>query len=224
MSFSPALIYDFLFLAIFSFAAVKSWQKGFLAGLTELVGAVLGVGVAVWGSRTLAPEVYTRFFSDSVTARVNEAVAQSGGDIAAALQQLDFLPESLRTAAANALQTAGDQLPEKLTALLEPLFLPLVQVVLFVLLCLIVRWVFALLVRLLRGVNALPLLGGANRLLGLCLGLVTGALARGAGPLVCGRHHRRQVRLADPRRAAAEHRLQLLRRIQPVFSPLLNIF
>ena len=84
MSFSPALIYDFLFLAIFSFAAVKSWQKGFLAGLTELVGAVLGVGVAVWGSRTLAPEVYTRFFSDSVTARVNEAVAQSGGDIAAA--------------------------------------------------------------------------------------------------------------------------------------------
>ena len=130
MSFSPALIYDFLFLAIFSFAAVKSWQKGFLAGLTELVGAVLGVGVAVWGSRTLAPEVYTRFFSDSVTARVNEAVAQSGGDIAAALQQLDFLPESLRTAAANALQTAGDQLPEKLTALLEPLFLPLVQVVL----------------------------------------------------------------------------------------------
>lgn len=176
MSFSPALIYDFLFLAIFSFAAVKSWQKGFLAGLTELVGAVLGVGVAVWGSRTLAPEVYTRFFSESVTARVNEAVAQSGGDIAAALQQLDFLPESLRTAAANALQTAGDQLPEKLTALLEPLFLPLVQVVLFVLLCLVVRWVFALLVRLLRGVNALPLLGGANRLLGLCLGLVTGAL------------------------------------------------
>ena len=77
MSFSPALIYDFLFLAIFSFAAVKSWQKGFLAGLTELVGAVLGVGVAVWGSRTLAPEVYTRFFSDSVTARVNEAVAVS---------------------------------------------------------------------------------------------------------------------------------------------------
>ena len=65
---------------------------------------------------------------------------------------------------------------EKLTALLEPLFLPLVQVVLFVLLCLVVRWVFALLVRLLRGVNALPLLGGANRLLGLCLGLVTGAL------------------------------------------------
>ena len=134
MSFSPALVYDFIFLAVFSFAAVKSWQKGFLAGLTELIGAVLGVGIASWGSRTLAPEVYLSFFSDSVSTRVEQAVAQSGGDIAAA-----------------------------------------VQAVLFVLLCMIVRWVFALLVRLLRGVNLIPLVGGANRLLGLVLGLVTGA-------------------------------------------------
>ena len=43
MFFSPALVYDFIFLAVFSFAAVKSWQKGFLAGLTELIGAVLTI-------------------------------------------------------------------------------------------------------------------------------------------------------------------------------------
>ena len=93
---------------------------------------------------------------------------------------LDFLraknAHELRTAAlAAGLQTAGAQLPEKINALLEPLFLPLVQALLFVLLCMIVRWVFALLVRLLRGVNLIPLVGGANRLLGLVLGLVTGA-------------------------------------------------
>ena len=176
MSITPALVYDFIFLAVFAFAAVKSWQKGFLAGLTELVGAVLGVGVAVWGSRTLAPEVYSRFFGDAVANRVDQAVAQSGGDLAAAVQKLDFLPDTIRAAMANTLQTAGDHLPERVTALLEPLFLPLVQVLLFVLLTLIVRWVFALLVRLLRGVNAIPLVGGANRLLGLVLGLVTGAL------------------------------------------------
>lgn len=176
MSFSPALVYDFIFLAVFSFAAVKSWQKGFLAGLTELIGAVLGIGIASWGSRTLAPEVYLSFFSDSVSTRVEQAVAQSGGDIAAAVQGLDFLPESIRAALAAGLQTAADQLPEKINALLEPLFLPLVQVVLFVLLCVVVRWVFALLVRLLRGINGVPLVGGVNRLLGLALGLCTGAL------------------------------------------------
>ena len=168
MSFSPAILYDILFLIVFSFAAVKSWQKGFLAGLAELIGAVLGVGIAVWGSRTLAPEIYQRFFSDAIANKVDQAVAQSGGDMAAAVQGLDFLPESLRTAVAAGLQTAGDQLPEKITALLEPLFLPLVQVVLFVLLCVVVR--------LLRGINGVPLVGGVNRLLGLALGLCTGAL------------------------------------------------
>lgn len=176
MSFSPSLIYDLLFLAVFSFAAVKSWQKGFLAGLAELIGAVLGVGVAVWGSRTLAPGIYEKFLSDTVTEKVESAVAQSGGDIAAAVQGLDFLPDSLRTTLAGAIQTAGGQLPEKVTSLLEPVILPLVQVVLFVLLCVVVRWAFSLLIAVLRGINGVPLVGGVNQVLGLVLGLCTGAL------------------------------------------------
>ena len=176
MSFSPSLIYDLLFLAVFSFAAVKSWQKGFLAGLAELIGAVFGVGVAVWGSRTLAPGIYEKFLSGTVTEKVETAVAQSGGDIAAAVQGLDFLPDSLRTTLTEAIQTAGGQLPEKVTSLLEPVILPLVQVVLFVLLCVVVRWAFGLLIAVLRGINDVPLVGGVNQVLGLVLGLCTGAL------------------------------------------------
>ena len=176
MSFSASLIYDLLFLAVFSFAAVKSWQKGFLAGLAELIGAVFGVGVAVWGSRTLAPGIYEKFLSDTVTEKVETAVAQSGGDIAAAVQGLDFLPDSLRTTLTEAIQTAGGQLPEKVTSLLEPVILPLVQVVLFVLLCVVVRWAFGLLIAVLRGINSVPLVGGVNQVLGLVLGLCTGAL------------------------------------------------
>ena len=86
-----AWIYDVLFLALFAFAAVLSWRKGFLAGLMELIGAVLGVGVAVWASRALAPAVYTQFLSGSVTEKVQAAVAQSGGDLAAAVQALHIL-------------------------------------------------------------------------------------------------------------------------------------
>lgn len=62
-----AWIYDLIFLAVFAFAAVASWQKGFLASLTELIGAVLGVGIAVWASRTLAPPIYDQFVSGSVS-------------------------------------------------------------------------------------------------------------------------------------------------------------
>ena len=50
-----------------------------------------------------------------------------------------------------------------------------ITVLLFVVLCVLVRWVFRLLVGALRWFNGVPLLGSVNRLLGLVLGLVTGA-------------------------------------------------
>ena len=164
-----AWIYDLVFLIVFAFAAVASWRKGFLASLTELVGAVVGVGVAVWAS-------YEQFVSGSVSEKVESAVAQSGGDLAAAVQAMDFLPDTVRDTLAQLVQGAGNALPEQITTALEPILLPFVQVLLFVVLCMVVRWVFRLLVGLLRHVNGVPLLGGVNRLLGLVLGLMTGAL------------------------------------------------
>ena len=171
-----AWIYDLIFLAVFAFAAVASWQKGFLASLTELIGAVLGVGIAVWASRTLAPPIYDQFVSGSVSKKVETALAQSGGDLAAAVQGMDFLPETVRETLAQLVQDAGNTLPDQITTALEPVVLPFVQVLLFVVLCMVVRWVFRLLVGLLRHVNGIPLLGGVNRLFGLAMGLVTGAL------------------------------------------------
>ena len=165
-----AWIYDLIFLAVFAFAAVASWQKGFLASLTELIGAVLGVGIAVWASRTLAPPIYDQFVSGSVSEKVETALAQSGGDLAAAVQGMDFLPETVRETLAQLVQDAGNTLPDQITTALEPVVLP------FVVLCMVVRWVFRLLVGLLRHVNGIPLLGGVNRLFGLAMGLVTGAL------------------------------------------------
>lgn len=171
-----AWIYDLIFLAVFAFAAVASWQKGFLASLTELIGAVLGVGIAVWASRTLAPPIYDQFVSGSVSEKVETALAQSGGDLAATVQGMDFLPETVRETLAQLVQGAGNTLPDQITTALEPVVLPFVQVLLFVVLCMVVRWVFRLLVGLLRHVNGIPLLGGVNRLFGLAMGLVTGAL------------------------------------------------
>lgn len=171
-----AWIYDLIFLIVFAFAAVMSWRKGFLASLTELIGAVVGVGVAVWASRSLSVPIYEQFVSGSVSEKVETAVAQSGGDLAAAVQAMDFLPDTVRDTLAQLVQGAGSALPEQITTALEPILLPFVQVLLFVVLCMVVRWVFRLLVGLLRHVNGVPLLGGVNRLLGLVLGLMTGAL------------------------------------------------
>ena len=205
-----AWIYDLVFLIVFAFAAVASWRKGFLASLTELVGAVVGVGVAVWASRSLSVPIYEQFVSGSVSEKVESAVAQSGGDLAAAVQAMDFLPDTVRDTLAQLVQGAGNALPEQITTALEPILLPFVQVLLFVVLCMVVRWVFRLLVGLLRHVNGVPLLGGVNRLLGLVLGLMTGALDCWLAGIF------------DPVGAEPERGIQLLWGIQSLPRPLLS--
>ena len=57
-----SLVYDLLFLIVFAVVAVCSWHKGFLASLAELIGAVFGVGIAVWASQTAdLRKVFKRF-------------------------------------------------------------------------------------------------------------------------------------------------------------------
>ena len=98
-----SLIYDLLFLIVFAVVAVCSWHKGFLASLAELIGAVFGVGIAVWASQTAAPQIYEKFLSASVANRVELALRESNGNIAEALQGISFLPESMQQSLLNLL-------------------------------------------------------------------------------------------------------------------------
>ena len=158
-----SLVYDLLFLIVFAVVAVCSWHKGFLASLAELIGAVFGVGIAVWASQTAAPQIYEKFLSASVANRVELALRESNGNIAEALQGISFLPESMQQSLLNLLNDAGSDVPAKIAEALQPLILPFVQVLLFVVLCVLVRWVFRLLVGALRWFNGVPLLGSVNR-------------------------------------------------------------
>ena len=171
-----SLIYDLIFLVLFAVVAVRSWHRGFLASLAELIGAIFGVGIAIWASQTMAPQIYEKFLGASVADRVEAAITQSNGNIAEALQGINFLPESMQQSLLDMLTNAGSDVPAKVAEALQPLILPFVQVLLFVVLCVLVRWVFRLLVSVLRWFNGVPLLGSVNRLLGLVLGLANGAV------------------------------------------------
>lgn len=169
-------LYDVLFLAVFAVAAVCSWRKGFLAGLAELAGTLFSAAAAMFGSRALAPQLYDWFVREAVTEKVQQAVTETGTGLDGTLQGLDFLPEALRETLTGLVETAGTGLSDQIGTLLEPVILPLVQVLVFVVLCSVLRIVVALLVRLLQCINVVPLVGGVNRLLGLVLGLCTGAV------------------------------------------------
>lgn len=170
------IVYDVIFAVLLVSAALLGRRRGFLASLILLVGSVVGILAASWAARTFGPALYADHFSGLIGDQVASALAQAGGDAATLLAQLDFLPDNIRQVLTNALNQAGDQAGPYAAEALAPVILPLVQALLFLVVYLIIRALVRLLAAVLRHFNDLPLLGTANRLLGLVLGLGIGAV------------------------------------------------
>ena len=120
--------------------------------------------------------MYDSAFAPLISEQVAAILAEAGGDAAELLARLDFLPQSIAAALANVLSrvegTAGPQAAEALT----PVILPLVQALLFLVVYLVLRALVRLVASLLRHLNAVPVVGSLNRVLGLVLGLGIGAV------------------------------------------------
>ena len=80
--------------------------------------------------------------------------------------------EKLTTALTNLTAAAVPQIVNALA----PVLLPMLQAVFFLLVWVAARALFHLLARWLRGINALPLVGTVNKVLGFALGFVSGTL------------------------------------------------
>ena len=74
---------------------------------------------------------------------------------------------------ADTLEKTGGDLAQAIHALL---FLPVIQAVVFLSVWIVVRVLCRMLGRVLRGINAIPLIGGLNRILGFAFGFVSGLL------------------------------------------------
>lgn len=170
------LVYDLIFVVVLFWAAFRSMKNGFASGLMGLVGNVAGIIGGVWATRAWGPALYRDYLGVAVGQRVSEAIADYSGDLTQAVQGLDFLPASWRAALVQLVQAGGETATPQIVAALEPLLMPLVQAVLFLLVCLLVRGLCHLLARVLRFVNDIPLVGTVNKSLGFAFGFVSGAL------------------------------------------------
>lgn len=170
------LLYDLLFVVVLFLAASSGWRRGFVSSLTLLIGSVAGIFGAVFVARSAGPVIYNEYVGASIAEKVSAALAESGGDAAAAVQGLTFLPQSIRDTLVNTMTEITGEATPHVIDVLEPIILPLIQVILFLVVCIVVRWLFRALAWALRGCNAIPLVGSLNRVLGLALGLVSGAL------------------------------------------------
>ena len=170
------LLYDILFIVVLMLAASSGWRRGFVSSLMLLIGGVAGIFGAVLVARTAGPVIYNDYVGASIAEKVSAALAESGGDAAAAVQSLTFLPESIRQTLVDTMTEITGEATPHVIEVLEPIVLPLIQVILFLVVCVAVRWLFRALAWALRGCNSIPLVGSLNRLLGLVLGALTGVL------------------------------------------------
>ena len=169
-------LYDLLFVVVLILTASSGWRRGFVSSLMLLIGGVAGIFGAVLVARTAGPVIYNDYVGASIAEKVSSTLAESGGDAAAAVQSLTFLPESIRQTLVDTMTEITGEATPHVIEVLEPIVLPLIQVILFLVVCVAVRWLFRALAWALRGCNSIPLVGSLNRLLGLVLGALTGVL------------------------------------------------
>lgn len=169
-------LYDLLFVLVLILTASSGWRRGFVSSLMLLIGGVAGIFGAVLVARTAGPVIYNDYVGASIAEKVSATLAESGGDAAAAVQSLTFLPESIRQTLVDTMTEITGEATPHVIEVLEPIVLPLIQVILFLVVCVAVRWLFRALAWALRGCNSIPLVGSLNRLLGLVLGALTGVL------------------------------------------------
>lgn len=183
MQMEPSLVFDLVLLAVLLLAAVTSYRRGLLAAVVRFVGLLASLLGAWLLSQKAGPYLFEAFLRESFVERVEETIAQQGTvDLTALVDKYaGFLPQSIQEkfiqSAGAALDVSAPDVAETIVLqVVEPLFVPILTVVVFFVAFAALRLVVGLLSGLLTTINHVPLLGGANRVLGFVFGLLTGLM------------------------------------------------
>lgn len=170
------IVYDVIFLLLVLGAAEVGRRRGFASGVIGLVGSVAGIIGGTYGTRAWAGSIYDSYVASHITDVVSAALQKTGGDLAQAIYSLNFLPQSVQQKLVDTVNTASSNAVPQVVSMLEPVFLPIVQAIVFFAVWVLMRVICRMLSKVLRGINAIPLLGGMNRMLGFAFGFVSGLL------------------------------------------------
>ena len=173
MNISPAIIIDVALIAVIVVSVFHYARKGFVAGLMDLVGNLASLALAWVVSGKLSPTVFENFFKSGLIEQTARTIQQQGGvNLSVILDGLSgILPQKfiddITASAAGMLDSGAPDIAQQVVEkIIAPLVVPLITVV-----C---RVVIAFLVTVLTNINKIPLLGGVNRILGVCIGVVAG--------------------------------------------------
>ena len=130
-----ANIFDILLLVLLAVVTLRYMQKGFLAGLIQFLGNLLGLVGAALLSPRVADWIFATFFKGGLTTQIQTTISQQGTvDLAALVDKYaGFLPDameqSLVQSATDLMNSDAPDLAHSLvTELIQPLVTPLITV------------------------------------------------------------------------------------------------
>lgn len=183
MSFSYANFLDLALLIVLAVTVIHYVRRGFLAGIFELIGSLASLALAWFVSGKASPAVFSGFFKSGLIEKTTQTIQQQGTlNLNAILSGLsDVLPQSfvnriVESASSTLDSSAPDVAQQVVEKIVEPLVVPIITVVVFFATFALCRVLITLLISALTNVNKIPLVGSANRLLGVLLGVAGGAL------------------------------------------------
>lgn len=178
-----ANIFDILLLVLLAVVTLRYMQKGFLAGLIQFLGNLLGLVGAALLSPRVADWIFATFFKGGLTAQIQTTISQQGTvDLAALVDKYaGFLPDameqSLVQSATDLMNSGAPDLAHSLvTELIQPLVTPLITVVVFFVCFAVCKMLISFLAAVLTNLNRVPLVGGVNQFFGFFMGLLAGAM------------------------------------------------
>lgn len=186
MEFTPALILDIVLAVVFVVTVLSARRQGLASTVVRLIGTFVSLLAAYTVSEKLPPEVFGRFFRSGLIEKTSKLIAENGQiTVQNIINKIGgFLPQSL----VEELLGGSDKLTELLDAsapniaeqvvenIIEPLFMPIIGVVLFFAVFALCMAAIRFLTALLVNINHIPLVGGANRLLGTLVGVLLGIM------------------------------------------------
>lgn len=183
MNITPAVIIDIALIAVIIGTVFHYARKGFVAGVISLVGNLVSLGLA-WGvSGKVSPTVFENFIKSGLIEKTANAIQQHGTvNLAAILENLSgiipqkFIDNIMASASGLFDSNAPDVAIQVVEKVIAPLVVPMISVLLFFATFILCRVIIALLVAVLTNLNRIPLLGGINRMLGVCVGAVSGVI------------------------------------------------
>lgn len=163
--------------------AIVYAKKGFVRCLVSFLGTFLALIVSIALADALAPGLFDNIFRQGLETQITEIItmggAQTVNDVLAGM--FSFLsPEAIARVTGALGTTLVANTPDIARSIVDtvmmPIILPMITFVLFILAFIVLRFVLAILTKMLGIVNKIPVIGAGNKVLGFVAGACIGIL------------------------------------------------